>query len=179
MLNIHSIAADVGIRDDTANRWLKVLERSDVLFFLRPYSNNLLKRTIKTPKMYFFDTGLAAYLTSYSSPEILASGAINGAILENYAVLEILKSYRNIGHEAPLWYYRDKDAKEIDLVLESEGELHPIEIKRSANPGPEMISAFSALDGGALPRGSGAVLCLRKELSAIDSKNLIVPIWMI
>ena len=95
MLNVHDIALDVGIADDTAKRWLGMMERSNVIFYLRPYSNNLLKRTVKTPKMYFFDTGLVAYLTKYSSPEILMNGAINGAILENYVVSEIMKSYGN------------------------------------------------------------------------------------
>ena len=99
----------------TAKRWLQVLEKSDVIFFLRPYSNNLLKRTVKTPKMYFFDTGLVAYLTRYSSPEILANGAINGAILENFVVSELLKSYHNNARECLLWYYRDSSYNEIDL----------------------------------------------------------------
>ena len=101
----------------TAKRWLQVLEKSDVIFFLRPYSNNLLKRTVKTPKMYFFDTGLVAYLTRYSSPEILANGAINGAILENFVVSELLKSYHNNARECLLWYYRDSNANEIDMVI--------------------------------------------------------------
>ena len=95
MLNVTDIAQDVGISNDTATRWLKILEKSDIIFFLRPYSNNLLKRTVKTPKMYFFDTGLVSYLTRYSSPEILANGAINGPILENYVVSEIIKTYHN------------------------------------------------------------------------------------
>lgn len=179
MLNVHDIASDVGVSDDTARRWLQVLEKSDVIFYLHPYSNNLLKRTVKTPKMYFFDTGLVAYLTLYSSPEILASGAINGAILENYVVAEIRKTYMNCGKECLLWYYRDKSNNEIDLVIESDGQLHPLEVKRSVNPGNELIRAFRVLDKGAVPRGTGAILCMRPELSAIDSQNLIVPIWMI
>lgn len=109
MLNIHDIAQDVGVSDDTAKRWLSVLEKSDVIFYLRPYSNNLLKRTVKTPKMYFFDTGLVAYLTRYSSAEILANGAINGAILENYVVSEIRKTYFNSAKECLIWYYRDRE----------------------------------------------------------------------
>ena len=108
----------------TAKRWLQVLEKSDVIFFLRPYSNNLLKRTVKTPKMYFFDTGLVAYLTRYSSPEILANGAINGAILENFVVSELLKSYHNNAKECLLWYYRDSNSNEIDMVIESEQTYH-------------------------------------------------------
>lgn len=179
MLNIHDIALDVGVSDDTAKRWLAVLEKSDVIFYLRPYSNNLLKRTIKTPKLYFFDTGLVAYLTRYSSPEILANGAINGAILENYVVSEIRKSYFNSAKDCLLWYYRDKDANEIDMVMESDGELHPIEIKRSVNPPTEILGAFSVLDKGTVKRGKGAILCMRPELSAINTDNFIVPIWMI
>ena len=179
MLNVHDIAQDVGVSDDTAKRWLQVLEKSDVIFYLRPYFNNLLKRTVKTPKMYFFDTGLVAYLTKYASPEILSSGAINGAILENYVVSEVIKSYHNNGKDCLLWYYRDKSSNEIDMIFESDGQLHPIEIKRSVNPGSELIRAFTVLDHGAVPRGKGAVLCMRPELSAIDAEHLIVPIWMI
>lgn len=179
MLNVHDIAADIGVSDDTAKRWLQVLEKSDIIFYLRPYSNNLLKRTITTPKMYFFDTGLVAYLTRYSTPEILANGAINGAILENYVVAEIRKTYMNCGKEFLMWYYRDKDSNEIDLVIESDGELHPLEVKRSVNPGTELTRAFRILDSGSVPRGVGAILCMRPELSAIDAKHLIIPIWMI
>lgn len=179
MLNVHDIAQDVGVSDDTARRWLQVLEKSDIIFYLRPYSNNLLKRTVKTPKMYFFDTGLVAYLTRYSSPEILQNGAINGAILDNYVVGEILKSYQNAARDCLLWYYRDKSSHEIDLVMEGDGQLHPLEIKRSVNPGSELVGTFSILDKGAVPRGTGAVLCMRPQLSAIDSQNFIVPIWTI
>lgn len=179
MLNVHDIAQDVGVSDDTARRWLQVLEKSDVIFFLRPYSNNLLKRTVKTPKLYFFDTGLVAYLTRYSTPEILANGAINGAILENYVVSELLKSYNNNAKECLLWYYRDKASNEIDMVIESDGALHPLEIKRSANPGRELVGVFGLLDKASMPRGNGAILCMRQKLSAVDSDNFIVPVWMI
>ena len=179
VLNVHDIALDVGVSDDTAKRWLQVLEKSDVIFYLRPYSNNLLKRTIKTPKLYFFDTGLVAYLTRYSSAEILEAGAMNGAILENYVVSEIRKSYQNNARECLLWYYRDKDSKEIDMVMEQDGRLHPMEIKKSVNPESRMISSFAVLDKGSVPRGCGAILCMRPELSAIGSENFIVPIWLI
>ena len=179
MLNTHDIAGDVGVSDDTAKRWLQVLEKSEVIFYLRPYSNNLLKRTVKTPKMYFFDTGLVAYLTKYSSPEILMNGAINGAILENYTVAEIRKTWLNSAKECLMHYYRDKDTNEIDMVVEADGELHPLEIKKSTNPGTELASAFKVLDKGAVPRGAGAILCLREEVSAIDRSTFILPIWMI
>jgi hypothetical protein len=179
MLNVHNIAQDVGVSDDTARRWLQVLEKSDIIFYLRPYSNNLLKRMVKTAKLYFFDTGLVAYLTRYTSPEILANGAINGAILENYVISEIQNTYHNNARECLMWYYRDKESNEIDLIMESDGMLHPIEIKRSVNPGYELSGTFKVLDKTSLIRGNGAILCMRPELSAIDSKNYIVPIWMI
>ena len=179
MLNIHDIAQDVGTSDDTARRWLQVLEKSDIIFYLRPYSNNLLKRTVKTPKMYFFDTGLVVYLTRYTSPEILQNGAMNGAILENYVVSEIMKTYHNAAQDCLLWYYRDKSSNEIDLVMESDGRLNPLEIKRSVNPGNELIRTFSILDKGSVPRGKGALICMRPELSAINADNYIVPVWMI
>ncbi len=179
MLNVHDIALDVGVSDDTAKRWLQVLEKSDIIFYLRPYSNNLLKRTVKTPKLYFFDTGLVAYLTRYSSPEILQNGALSGAILENYAAAEILKSYQNDAQDCLLWYYRDKSGIEIDMILESDGQLHPLEVKRSVNPGRELAGTFSVLDKSSVPRTTGAVLCMRPELSAVNAENYIVPIWMI
>ena len=178
-LNVHAIAGDVGISDETAKRWLQILEKSEIITLLRPYSNNLLHRTIKTPKLYFFDTGLVAYLTKYSSPEILANGALAGHILENYVVIEIIKSYKNAAKDCLFWYYRDKDNKEVDMILESDGMLHPIEVKRSVNPGTELIGAFSVLDRATTPRGCGAIICLRPELSAVDSNNLIIPVWYI
>ena len=177
MLNVHDIALDVGISDDTAKRWLGMMEKSDVIFYLRPFSNNLLKRTVKTPKMYFFDTGLVAYLTKYSSPEILMNGAINGAILENYVVSEIMKSYGSQGLEAICHYYRDKDSKEIDMVMESDGALHPIEIKKTASPPAALAGAFRVLDKASMPRGTGAIVCTKQELSAMDRDTLIVPVW--
>lgn len=179
LLNVHDIAGDVGVTDDTAKRWLLLMEKSDIIFYLRPYYNNLLKRTVKTPKMYFFDTGLVAYLTKYSSPEILMNGAINGAILENYAVAETIKSYHNNGLDCYMHYYRDKENREIDMIMESDGELHPFEIKKTASPGQALSRSFKVLDSGSVPRGMGAVLCLREEFAAIDRKTLIVPIWMI
>jgi len=179
MLNVHNIALDVGVSDETAKRWLGLMEKSDVIFYLRPFSNNLVKRTVKTPKMYFFDTGLVAYLTKYSSPEILMNGAINGAILENYVVAEIMKSYGNKGLEAIFHYYRDKDSKEIDLVMESDGELHPVEIKKTTSPATELASTFKVLDKAKLRRGTGAIICTKQEVSAIDRGTLIVPVWTV
>lgn len=110
---------------------------------------------------------------------ILANGAINGAILENYVVSEVIKSYHNNAKECLLWYNRDSNSNEIDMVIESDGKLHPLEIKRSVNPGKELIGAFKHLDKASFPRGNGAILCLRPKLSAIDRENYIVPIWKI
>jgi predicted AAA+ superfamily ATPase len=170
----------VGVSDETAKMWLGYMERSGVIFYLRPFSNNLLNRTIKkTPKLYFFDTGLVAHLTKYSSPEILMNGAINGAILENYVVSEIIKTYTNNGLEYYAHYYRDVDSKEVDMVLESDGKLHPIELKKTASPPPELTGVFKALDKASLPRGTGAVVCMKNELSALDKGTMIVPVWAI
>jgi hypothetical protein len=180
MLNIHAIASDVGVSDDTAKIWLAHMEKSGVIFYLRPFSNNLLNRTIKkTPKLYFFDTGLVAHLTKYSSPEILQSGAINGAILENYVVSELIKTYTNNGIQYYAHYYRDIDSKEIDIILERDGELHPIEIKKTASPSMGLTSAFKVLDKASIPRGTGAVICAKQELSALDNNTMIVPVWTI
>ncbi len=179
LLNVHSIATDVGVSDQTAKRWLEVLEKSDVIFYLHPYSNNLLKRTVKAPKLYFFDTGLVAYLTRHSVPEILMNGAINGAILENYIVTEIRKTYLNMGEECYLHYYRDKDAKEIDLIIEADGLLHPLEIKKTSSPNLAMTSHFSVLDKALLPVGMGAVICLKETFTALDGKTLVIPVWTI
>lgn len=179
MLNIHSIAQDVGVSDDTAKRWLGLLEKSDIIFYLTPYSNNLLKRTVKTKKMYFFDTGLVSYLTRYSSPEVLLNGSINGAILENYVVSEIRKTYFNAGLECYLHYYRDKDNREIDLIIERDGMLHPLEIKKASTPIQSMVTGFDVLKKTAIPTGKGAVICLKENFTALDKDTLVIPIWMI
>ena len=111
--------------------------------------------------------------------DLLESGAMIGAILENYVVAEIRKTYLNCGKEPYLYYYRDKDAKEIDIVLEQDGGLNPIEIKKNSNPGTELIKVFELLDKSSLPRAKGAVICMKPGLSAIDRENYIVPVWMI
>ncbi|MGC2871912.1 ATP-binding protein [Ihubacter sp. mB4P-1] len=179
MLNVAEIAQDADINQTQAKAWLTILETLEIIFYLHPYSNNLLKRLVKKPKLYFYDTGLVCYLTKWSSAETLESGAMNGAILENYVVSEIAKSYLNCGREPFMYYYRDKDAKEIDIVLERDGVLHPIEIKKTANPGTELTKVFSLLDGASVPRGKGAVICMKPNLSAIDRENYIVPVWLI
>ncbi len=179
ILNIAEIARDADINQKQAKNWLGVLETLGLIFYLHPYSNNMLKRLVKTPKLYFYDTGLVCYLTKWSSAETLQSGAMNGAILENYVVAEIRKTYLNCGKDPYMYYYRDKDAREIDIILEHDGVLNPIEIKKSANPGSELIKVFKLLDKSSAKRSKGAVVCMKPELSAIDRENYIIPVWMI
>ena len=179
MLNVNEIARDADINLKQAKDWMGILETLGIIFYLHPFSNNMLKRLVKTPKYYFYDTGLVAYLTKWSSPETLENGAMNGAILENYVVSEIRKSYLNSGKAPFMYYYRDKDAREIDIVLEQNGELNPIEIKKSANPAPEILRSFSVLEKTGLKRGKGAVICMKMELSAFNQENFIVPVWLL
>ena len=179
MLNVADIARDADINQKQAKDWLGILETLGIIFYLHPYSNNLLKRLVKTPKLYFYDTGLVCYLTKWSSADTLLSGAMNGAILENYVVSEIMKTYLNSGKEPFMYYYRDKDSREIDIVLEHDGVINPIEIKKTSNPGSELTKVFNLLDHSSTPRSKGAVICMKPELSAIDRENYIVPVWMI
>jgi len=179
MLNFKTIAGIAGIDQITAKNWLGILEKLGIIFYLYPYSNNTVKRTVTKPKLYFHDTGLVAYLTKWSDANTLMTGAMSGAILENFVVSEIVKSYRNCGEEAFIYYYRDKDTKEIDIILEGDGKLYPIEIKKTATPAPQLARVFAVIDKAPLLRGTGAILCTCDRLSAFDSRNLIVPIWMI
>ena len=178
-VNYKGIADDAEIDQATAKNWLHILEALGIVFLLRPYSNNVLKRTVSTPKLYFYDTGLVCYLTRWSSPETAMNGAMSGALLENYAVAEIMKTYQNAGQESFLYYYRDKDAREIDLLLEQDGKLFPIEIKKMASPPKKLTKVFELIDKSPLERGTGAVLCMADNLGAFDQNNLIVPIALI
>ena len=179
LLNYKALADDADIDMPTAKNWINILETLGIIFLLHPYSNNVLKRTIKTPKVYFYDTGLVCYLTRWSSPEVAESGAMSGALLENYTVSEIMKSYQNAGLEPYLYFYRDRDAKEIDVILEGDGRLCPLEIKKTATPDKRLTRVFGVIEKGPLQLGTGAVLCMADKFSAFDSNNLIVPIWMI
>jgi len=179
MLNYSALAEDADIDISTAKAWTNILEALGLIFLLHPYSNNVLKRTIKTPKVYFYDTGLVCYLTKWSSPAIAESGAMSGALLENYTVSEIMKSYQNCGIEPYLYYYRDRDAKEIDVIIEGDGKLCPLEIKKTATPDKRIIKTFGVIDKSPIEVGTSVVLCMAESLSAFDKDNLIVPIWMI
>lgn len=170
---------DAEIDIQTSKAWVNILETLGIIFLLHPYSNNVLKRTIKTPKVYFYDTGLVCYLTKWSSPEVTESGAMSGALLENFAVSEIVKGYQNAGLEPYLYFYRDRDAKEIDVILEGDGKLCPLEIKKTATPDKRIVRTFGVIDKSPLQLGTGAVLCMAEQLGAFDRENLIVPIWAI
>lgn len=179
LLNYKALADDADIDMPTAKNLVNILETLGIIFLLHPYSNNVLKRTIKTPKVYFYDTGLVCYLTRWSSPEVAESGAMSGALLENFTVSEIMKSYQNAGLEPYLYFYRDRDAKEIDVILEGDGKLCPLEIKKTATPDKRLTRVFSVMDRSPLQLGTGAVLCMAEQFGAFDRDNLIVPIWMI
>lgn len=178
-VNYKGIADDAEIDQTTAKNWLHVLEALGIIFLLEPCSNNVLKRTVSTPKLYFYDSGIVCYLTRWSSPETAMEGAMSGALLENYTVAEIIKTYQNAGQEPFLYYYRDKDAREIDLILERDGKLFPIEIKKMASPPKKLTKVFDLIDKSPLQRGTGAILCMADQLGAFDQNNLIVPISLI
>ena len=178
LLNKASLARDVGISEPTAERWLGILVASNIVYLLQPYSNNITKRAIKTPKVYFLDTGLAAYLTKWNTPDVLKNGAMAGAFFESFVISEIIKSYYNRGIlEPPIYFYRDKEMNEIDLIIENAGKLHPIEIKKHADPARKDVEAFDLLDriGGAR-RGSGGVICLYDNMVTLKGDDRVIPV---
>ena len=178
LLNLASLARDVGISQPTAERWLAILVASNIVYLLQPYSNNITKRAVKTPKVYFLDTGLAAYLTKWNTPDVLKNGAMAGAFFESFVVSEIIKSYYNKGVlEPPIYFYRDKDMNEIDLIIEEAGALHPIEIKKHADPSKKDIEAFKILDKiPNVSRGQGGVVCLYDNLISLTDTDCIIPV---
>lgn len=175
LLNLDSIANEVGITVPTAQRWLSILEKSNIIYILEPYYNNIIKRTIKTPKVYFTNTGLAAYLTKWKNKEVLEAGTMAGNFFENFVIVEIIKSYYNSGElRPPVYFYRDKEKREIDLIIEQNGKLYPIEIKKSANPSKNMIENFKILEKvGEV--GEGAVICMYDRIIYLDEKNKVIP----
>ena len=179
MVNYADLAKDVGISAPTAKQWLSVLVSSGIVTLVAPYFNSTLKRAIKSPNMYFMDTGLAVYLTRWDSPKTLEVSAMSGKIFETYVVSEILKSYHNAGMRPPIYYYRDTDGKEIDLVLEYNGTVYPIEIKKTGNPGKEAVKNFIVLRNSGRPIGEGSVICLYNKVMPIDKNNWIIPVWLI
>ena len=178
LLNLASLARDVGISQPTAERWLSVLAASNLVFLLRPYANNITKRAVKTPKLYFLDTGLAAYLTRWNTPDVLKNGAMAGAFFESFVIAEIIKSYYNRGIlEPPLYFYRDRDMNEIDLLIEENGMLYPLEMKKHADPVKKDVEAFSLLDKiPGIKRGPGGVICLYDKLITLHGTDKAIPL---
>lgn len=178
LLNQSSIARDVGISQPTVERWLSILRASNLVYLLQPYHNNITKRAVKTPKLYFLDTGLAAYLTRWNTPEVLEKGAMAGAFFETFVISEIIKSYLNAGIiDPPLYFYRDKEQNEIDLIIYQNMTLYPLEIKKHADPKKEDISAFKIIDSiSGVKRGSGGVICMYDKLHPLTSNDWILPL---
>ena len=180
LLNYQNIANSLGVALNTIKHWTSILLTSGIIYLLEPYSNNILKRAVKTPKLYFMDTGLVCYLTKWRTAEQAAAGAMSGALFETFAVSEIIKSYYNAGRRPPVYFYRDKEGNEIDLLIEENGTLYPIEIKLTGNVESRAIRHFSKLDE--IPdkkRGSGGIVSLSDELRYLDSQNFIVPVGLL
>ena len=185
------LAKEADISQPTAKKWLSILTSSGLVALVQPYSNNILTRTVKMPLMHFLDTGLCAYLLKWGNTETLERGAMSGSFFESWVFSEIYKSYLNAGKEPPVYYYRDKEKREIDLLIYENGTLYPIEIKKAASPGTEAVKHFKVLNTVAEPErfgeldqykteiGSGAVICMANDLMPVDKKNWLVPAWMI
>lgn len=174
-LKYSDISSTIGISAPTAKAWVSILERSGIIYLLRPYSNNITKRLVKTPKMYFMDTGLAAYLCRWPNAETLENGAMNGAFFETYVVTEILKSYYNAGKRPDLYYYRDIDGKEIDLLKVEGDDVYPIEIKKSKNPSnpDKNLSVLSKLKINMKP---ALIICMADELLPLNRDVWFCPV---
>ena len=175
LLNYANIACEVGINETTVKSWLSVLQTSGLIFLLHPYSNNLTNRVIKTPKVYFMDTGLVCYLTKWNTPDALENGAFSGAVLETYAVTEILKSYWHNGVSPAIYFYRDKDMREVDIILEENGKLYPLEVKQKSNPTADDIKNFSVLSQFKKEVAPGGVLCLSPTWLPLAKNDFIIP----
>jgi len=173
------LARDAGVSSPTAKQWLSILVASGIVFLLEPYFNNVLTRIVKSPKMYFMDTGLCSYLTRWDSANTLEASMMSGAVFETFAISEIVKSFYNAGKRPPVYYYRDTDQHEIDLIIHANDVLYPFEIKKSASPGKEAVQHFRVLAKTKKEVGSGGVICLTDTVYPIDGKNSYIPVWLI
>lgn len=180
-INYDNIAKDAQIDNNTAKNWLSILRTSGLVFLLQPYSNNPTTRAIKTPKMYFTDTGLACYLAGYSDAKTLERSAINGNMFETYVIMEIVKSFINDNKDPRLYlnFYRDSNQVEIDLIITLNNTVYPIEIKKSKNPDKSMIKNFRILNKGEKEIGEGGVICMVEKVVHLDEKNIAIPIQCI
>lgn len=180
-LNMTDICNGVGIANSTGEQWLSILTNTGLIYLLQPYSNNNVSRIVKKPKIYFMDTGIACYLAGYLDAVTLEKSAFNGAIFETYVITEIIKSYANQGMDARkyLYYYRDNNGKEIDLLIIYNNVIYPIEIKKSSNPGKESIKNFNVTEKFNIKAGTGGVICMKSNLFPIDKNNYFIPIELI
>lgn len=176
-VNYNSIAGDIGIDSKTAKNWISILEASGIIYLLQPYYSNLSNRIIKSPKLYFMDTGLCSYLAKYPNAETLEVGALGGAIFETFVVSEIIKNLTSHGIDPRmrLYYYRDKEQKEIDLVYVEGDTLYPVEIKKGVSPSnPD--KNFDVLQKYSKDVATGIVLCMSKSLQPINKNCWLVPV---
>ena len=178
LFNAESLARDVGVTSKTIAEWTSILESSGVIRLLQPYEKNVSNRAIKTPKIYFMDTGLVCFLVGWTSAQVAMNGAMSGGLFENFVVSEIIKSYYNAGHETEkIYFYRDKDKREIDLIIEKDNTLYPIEIKKSARPGIEMAKHFPVLSKLAgISVGQGCIICQCDKSSYLSDDVVALPI---
>ncbi len=176
LLNIADLARDADVAPNTAKHWLSILQTSGIAYLLEPFHTNVTKRLVKAPKLYLLDTGLASYLTEWSSPETLEAGAMSGAILETWVLTEVLKSYWHNGKRAPLYFYRDKDQKEIDLLIFQDGTLYPLECKKTTAPSAAAVRHFAALERLGLSVGPGGVLCLAPQPLPLTASFQSIPL---
>ena len=179
LLNYADLARDTDIDVRTAKTWLAALERSGLIKLLYPYYVNVTKRLIKTPKLYFMDTGLCAFLCGMDTPKSLEAGYLSGSILETWAFIEIIKSYWHNGEDPSIYFYRDADQREIDFVIERNMTLYPIEIKKTSAPTAESAKHFALLEKLKKTVGAGAVLCLRSSPLPLSKNAVALPIWEI
>ncbi|MDR3195930.1 MAG: ATP-binding protein [Endomicrobium sp.] len=175
-LNLTDIAKDVDISTNTAKSWISVLQISGLIFLLQPYFRNVVKRLIKTPKLYFMDTGLAAYLAGWTTPESLEAGISSGAFFETFAISEIIKSYNHNGLTPNLYYYRDNNKNEIDLLINQDGQFYPIEIKKTATPKEDDIKAFKAFSKMEKV-AFGNLICLADKSKPLNENATAISIW--
>ena len=176
LLNMAEMARDADVAPNTAKKWLSILQTSGLVYLLEPYFINVAKLMVKSPKLYFLDTGLAAYLTEWSSPETLEAGAMSGAILETWILAELLKSWWHNGLRAPFYYYRDTDQKEIDLLIVQDGTVYPLEFKKTASPDKNAIRHFAVLEKLHMPIGMGAIICLTRQALPLNSNVWSAPV---
>ena len=175
LLKYSEIAKEVDISEPTAKSWLSILVSSNLVYLLQPYYKNINKRMTKMPKIYFLDTGLCSYLTGWSSPEVIQKGAMNGAFFETFVVSEILKSYQHNGQTPLMYVYRDTVQKEIDLLIEKNGKLHPVEIKLTANPNKSMVKNFNIIENA----GMGAIICMKEKEMLLTDAVKVIPVFNI